>query len=51
MSTDTFGILLGNVIYAVYIGVFSESESEMCDDHGRRVRQSDHSGTVSEQLE
>ena len=50
MSTDTFGILLGNVIYAVYIGVFSESESEMCDN-GRRVRQSDHSGTVSEQLE
>ena len=47
MSTDTFGILLGNVIFAVYIGVFSDTESEICSD-GRRIRQGNHSGTVSD---
>ena len=49
MSTDAFGILLGNVIYAVYIGVLSGDESEACSD-GRRVRQDHNSGTVSYRL-
>ena len=47
MSTDTFGILLGNVIYAAYIGVLSESESELCSN-GKRIREGNHSGTVSQ---
>ena len=46
MSTDTFGILFGNVVFAVYIGVLSD-DSESCSD-GKRVRQSNTSGTVSE---
>ena len=46
MSTDAFGILLGNVIYAVYIGVLSDKEPEGCEN-GRRVRQGHNNGIVS----
>ena len=46
MSTDAFGILLGNVIYAVYIAVLSDKESESCSN-GRKMRQDNTSGIVS----
>ena len=46
MSTDAFGILLGNVIYAAYIVALSNEESEICSD-GRRLRQDHNGGTVS----
>jgi len=45
MSTDAFGILLGNIIYAVYIGTLSDS-TDTCKD-GRKVRQGGTDGTVS----
>jgi len=45
MSTDAFGILLGNIIYAVYIGILSDNE-DTCKD-GRKVRQGGTDGTVS----
>lgn len=49
MSMDTFGILLGNAIFAVCIGVFADTDNELCDN-GRRVRQGRNSGTVSDRL-
>jgi len=47
MSADAFGILLGNVIYAVYIGTLSDSADTCDDETGRKVRQGSSDGTVS----
>lgn len=43
---DTFGILLGNVIYAIYIGVLADRDSELCTDDNKRVKKDNTSGTV-----
>ena len=45
MSTDAFGILLGNVIFAVYIGILSDN-GDTCKD-GHKLRQGGTDGTVS----
>jgi len=47
MSMDTFGILLGNVIYAVYIGVLADKDSDLCTDDNKKLKKDNTSGTVS----
>ncbi|XP_065890144.1 sodium-dependent lysophosphatidylcholine symporter 1-B-like isoform X2 [Dysidea avara] len=44
MSTDAFGILLGNVIFAVYIGILSDN-GDTCKD-GHKLRQGGTDGTA-----